>query len=304
MPVGQSVAILLAFLALSAQVALAQTTRKLPARLVDVHLHVWDSLPPSRTFRDSLLAAFRRYHLESAVASGDLAGVRALTALAPGRVLAGVSYGPGIMLPSTEELLGGLRTGRLAVFGEIDAAWLGESLTGPHLAPYWDLVETARVPALVFTGLAPAGTELRACCTHYRATAARLQDVEEVLARHPRLHMDLMQAGWPYRDQTIALMYSFPELYADLGNLAGNPTIPREEFLDYLHALIRAGLGKRLMFGSGLSAEEWSTKIGPVIDAIQTAPFLSEEQRADIFYRNAERFLASPRLERPRRTQH
>ena len=33
----------------------------------------------------------------------------------------------------------------------------------------------------------------------------------------------------------------------------------------------------------------------PIVEAIQAAPFLSEEQRADIFYRNAERFLARPR---------
>ena len=274
---------------------------QLPARLVDVHLHVWDSLPRSRTFRDSLLAAFRRYHLESAVASGDLAEVRALAALAPDRVLAGVSYGPGLTLPTTEDLRSEFHAGRLAVFGEIDAAWLGEPLSGSHLAPYWDLVEAVQVPVAVFTGVAPAGTSFRACCTGYRATAARLQDVEEVLVRHPGLRMDLMQAGWPYREQTIALMHSYPELYADLGNLAGNATISREEFYDYLHALVRTGLGKRLMFGSGLSAQEWAAKIGPIVEEIQAAPFLSEEQRADIFYRNAERFLSRPRLGSPRR---
>lgn len=297
----RSVAVPVVLIALIARIGFALPARKLPARLVDVHLHVWDSLPPSQSFRDSLLAAFRAYHLESAVASGDLAAVRSLSALAPDRVLAGVSYGPGLALPKTEELRDDFREGRLAVFGEIDAAWLGEPLSGSHLAPYWDLVEAVQVPVAVFTGLAPAGTQFRACCTGYRATAARLQDVEEVLVRHPRMRVDLMQAGWPYREQTIALMHSYPELYADLGNLAGNPTIPREEFFDYLHALIRAGLGKRLMFGSGLSAQEWGAKIGPIVEVIQAAPFLSEEQRADIFYRNAERFLASPRPGSPRR---
>jgi predicted TIM-barrel fold metal-dependent hydrolase len=299
MPLPRAIAVLLA---LSAHLALAQPARMLPARLIDVHLHVWDSLPPGRPFRDSLLAAFRTYHVESAVASGDLASVRALAALAPDRVLAGVSYGPGIALPATEQLDADFRAGRLAVFGEIDAAWLGEPLAGPHLAPYWDLVEAVQAPVAVFTGLAPAGTSLRDCCAGYRATAARLEDVEELLVRHPKLRVDLMQAGWPYRERTIALMYSYPGLYADLGNLAGNPSIPREEFLDYLHALVRAGLGKRLMFGSGLSAQEWAARIGPIVEAVQSAPFLSEEQCADIFYRNAERFLARPGLGGARRT--
>jgi len=276
---------------LVARVGGAQPAASRPARLIDVHVHAWDSLPTGRAFRDSLLAAFDAYHLERAIVSGALPPVRAVAALAPDRVLAGVSYGPGIALPTPEVLRSEFRTGHLAVFGEIDAAWLGEPLAGAHLSPYWELSEATQVPVAVFTGLAPAGTSLRPCCTRYRATAARLQDVEEVLARHPKLRVYLMQAGWPYRAETIALMQSYPELYADLGNLVGNPAIPREEFYDYLHALVRAGFGKRLMFGSGLSAQEWAANIASRVEAIQSAPFLSDEERADIFYRNAERFL-------------
>lgn len=287
-------------IALLARVGVAQPAATRPARLIDVHLHVWDALPTDRAFRDSLLAAFDAYHLERAVASGALTPVRTLAALAPDRVLAGVSYGPGLELPTPQVLRGEFRAGRLAVFGEIDAAWLGERLASARLSPYWELSEAAQVPVAVFTGLAPAGTSLRPCCTRYRATAARLQDVEEVLVRYRRLRVYLMQAGWPYRAETVALMQSYPELYADLGNLAGNPAIPREEFHDYLHALMRAGVGRRLMFGSGLSAQEWAANIGPRIEAIQSAPFLSDDQRADIFYRDAERFLRTPASSRPR----
>jgi predicted TIM-barrel fold metal-dependent hydrolase len=284
---------------LLAAASVAQPVQRRPPRLIDVHLHVWDPLPDSRGFGDSLLAAFKAYHLVRAVASGDLASVRGLAALAPDRVRIGVSYGPGLDLPAPDALRSELRAGRVAVFGEVDAAWLGESLTSPRLAPYWELSEAARIPVAVFTGLAPAGTALRRCCGGYRATAARLQDVEALLVRHPTLRVDLMQAGWPYREETVALMYSYPEVYADLGNLAGNPAVPREEFLDYLHALMRAGLGKRLMFGSGLSAQEWAAGIGPIVDAVQEAPFLSDDDRADIFYRNAERFLGGSTLARP-----
>lgn len=285
--------------ALLARVAGAQPAPTLPARLIDMHLHVWESLPAGRAFRDSLLAAFDAYHLERAVASGAMTPVQKLAALAPDRVLAGVSYGPGLDLPTLEALRDEFRAGRLAVFGEVDAAWLGESLASAHLAPYWELSQAAQVPVAVFTGLAPAGTSLRACCTRYRATAAHLQDVEEVLVRYPHLRVYLMQAGWPYKAETVALMQSYPELYADLGNVAGNPAIPREEFHDYLQALMRAGFGKRLMFGSGLSAQEWAANIGPRVDAVLSAPFLSDDERADIFYRNAERFLPAPARSRP-----
>jgi predicted TIM-barrel fold metal-dependent hydrolase len=35
----------------------------------------------------------------------------------------------------------------------------------------------------------------------------------------------------------------------------------------------------------------WPQTIGVAIETIQTAPFLTEEQRRDIFYNNAARFL-------------
>ena len=56
-----------------------------------------------------------------------------------------------------------------------------------------------------------------------------------------------------------------------------------------LQALVRAGLGKRVMFGS--DQMRWPEKIGEAIQAIEQAPFLTEEQKRDILYHNAVRFL-------------
>jgi uncharacterized protein len=65
--------------------------------------------------------------------------------------------------------------------------------------------------------------------------------------------------------------------------------IPRASFYDYLEALVRAGLGKRLMFGS--DQMRWPEKIGEAIAAIEQAPFLTQEQKRDILFHNAARFL-------------
>ena len=53
--------------------------------------------------------------------------------------------------------------------------------------------------------------------------------------------------------------------------------------------LIEAGLGKRLMFGS--DQMRWPEMIGKAIEAIEEADFLTEEQKRDILYNNAVRFL-------------
>ncbi len=65
--------------------------------------------------------------------------------------------------------------------------------------------------------------------------------------------------------------------------------LPREEFHDYLRRLVRAGFGKRLMFGSDQMVWPQTIEIG--IKAIESADFLTAEQKRDIFYNNAARFL-------------
>jgi predicted TIM-barrel fold metal-dependent hydrolase len=60
-------------------------------------------------------------------------------------------------------------------------------------------------------------------------------------------------------------------------------------FYRYVRGLVDAGLAKRLMFGS--DQMEWPETIGLAVDAIESADFLSAEQKRDIFHNNAVRFL-------------
>jgi predicted TIM-barrel fold metal-dependent hydrolase len=94
-------------------------------------------------------------------------------------------------------------------------------------------------------------------------------------------------AGYPYLEGMIALMYRYPQVYADLSTITW--IIPRQEFWRYLKALMDAGLGKRLMWGS--DQMNWPGSIDLAVDAIEEAPFLSEAEKADLFYNNAARFL-------------
>lgn len=83
---------------------------------------------------------------------------------------------------------------------------------------------------------------------HFRSSAGSPLLLEEVLVEHPKLRLFVENAGFPYRDDMIAMMYQYPELYVDVSTITW--VIPREAFYDYLKTMIRAGLGKRIMFGS------------------------------------------------------
>ena len=113
----------------------------------------------------------------------------------------------------------------------------------------------------------------------FRSAAGSPLLLEDVLVRHPKLRLFVENAGYPYRGEMIAMMYQYPQLYADVSTITW--VIPRTAFYDYLEALVRAGLGKRLMFGSDQMV--WPEKIGKGIEAIEQAPFLTAEQKERYF---------------------
>jgi predicted TIM-barrel fold metal-dependent hydrolase len=108
-----------------------------------------------------------------------------------------------------------------------------------------------------------------------------------VLIRHPRLRVYLMHGGAPYLQETKAILAVYPQVYVDLATI--NWILPREEFHSYLHELVLAGFGKRLLFGSDQMV--WPEAIGMAVEGIESATFLTEEEKRDIFYNNAVRFL-------------
>jgi predicted TIM-barrel fold metal-dependent hydrolase len=64
---------------------------------------------------------------------------------------------------------------------------------------------------------------------------------------------------------------------------------PRKQFYSFLQRLIDAGFEKRIMFGSDEMV--WPDAVSAGIDSIESASFLVPEQKRDILYNNAARFL-------------
>jgi uncharacterized protein len=173
------------------------------------------------------------------------------------------------------------------VLGEVTAEYAGLTLSDKPFEPYLALAEGLDVPVCVHTGIGPPGVSYDPSSRRFRARLGNPLGLEEALNRHPRLRVSLMHAGWPYLDDTIALMNVYPQVYADLGSI--NWIFPRPAFHAYLEALMRVGLGSRLMFGS--DQMYWPEAIGMAVEATHAAPFLSEPERRDIFYNNAARFF-------------
>jgi uncharacterized protein len=96
-----------------------------------------------------------------------------------------------------------------------------------------------------------------------------------------------MHAGWPMLDDLLAVMWTHPQVYVDVGIISY--VLPRAAFHDYLRRIVEAGAVKRVMFGSDQMV--YPEAIEMAIQSIEQAPFLTPKQKRDIFYNNAARFL-------------
>lgn len=121
----------------------------------------------------------------------------------------------------------------------------------------------------------------------FRVAAGNPVLLEDVLIKHPGLRLFVENTGYPFLSEMVSIMYQYPNVYGDLSTISW--IIPRPEFHNYLKNLIRAGLGKRIMFGS--DGHGYPVVLDLAIEAINSAEFLSDEQKRDIFYNNAARFL-------------
>ena len=300
-----------------------RTTGKRP--IIDMHLHaitfeeqgIWSETerPPhpvsgkpseAKTDADILrltLEAMDRYNIKLGVISGRLGTVYVWKVKAPDRFLAGAEFSGRPLndttatdpSPTPDALRHEIEAGRLQVMGEISSPYDGVDYDGPELAPYFALAAELKIPVCVHTGLTfPAA--VYTCCPKYRIDKGNPVHLDEVLARNPGLRLYLMHMGDIWQESTLAILHMYPQVYVDVGALVWG-AIPRAQFYTYLENLFAAGFGKRIMFGTDQMV--WPELIGEAIETIESAPFLTDEQKHDIFYNNAARFLGLPELPVP-----
>ena len=180
-----------------------------------------------------------------------------------------------------EKLREEIRAGKYRGIGEVMAQYRGIAPNDPKLAPYFALAEELDVPVLLHMGGLGGRT------SGFRSAPGRPTLLEDVLVKHPKLRIYIENASYPYLDEIVTMMSQYPNVYADLSTITW--LVPRTAFHRYLRALVEYGLGDRLMFGS--DQMNWPEAIDWAVEGIASADFLTPQQKRDIFYNNAARFL-------------
>ena len=245
---------------------------------------IW-SPEDDETLRHGTIAVMRRHNVYG-VLSGSRERVKTWMDAEPGRFLAGYTYQVGNTDLPPEELRAMHAAGQLDVLAEITNQYVGVEPDDPRMSRSgrcwrsW----TSRRASTSAPGRPVSSTWGAA---GYRARLHSPLTLEEVLVRHPRLRLYVMHAGYPMLDDMLAVLYAHPQVYVGIGVIVY--TQPREGFYRYLKAMVDAGFGNRIMFGSDQMV--WPEAIERSIRVIEEAPFLDGQQKRDILYNNAARFL-------------
>ena len=245
---------------------------------------VWSPTTDSALLSQTV-AAMKRLNMYG-VLGGTATRVAAWRAAAPGRFLSGLDFNVAIEPLSVDSVRALHQAGRLDVLAEVTNQYAGAAPDDPRMEPYWQLAEELDIPVGIHVGTGPMGV-IYLGARNYRGRLHSALTLEEVLVRHPKLRVYLGHAGYPMLDDLLTLLYAHPQVHIDIGVIVY--TQPRAAFYRYLQAIVDHGFASRVMFGSDQMV--WPGVIERAVAVIEEAPFLTAQQKRDILYNNAARFL-------------
>lgn len=218
------------------------------------------------------------------VAYGDDEVLRSWAEAAPpGRVIPGIGIDTTQTVEEFRELLS---DGFYKVVAEFAPQYQGMSPSDPVFAPYLSVAEELNIPVGIHMGTGGNGMA-NITQPNYRASLGSPFLLEELLARHPKLKIWVMHAGYPMIDEMIALMGANAYVYVDVAGLIWS--YPQVEVHQYIKRLVQAGFGKRIIYGTDFMM--WPRLFETSMGIIEHAQYLSEEQKRDIMFNNAMRFF-------------
>lgn len=307
--------------------AWAQNTSAEAAPIIDVHMHAMDDAPwatpvcpnqarfeasdpkngpeapfgwsseecspklypaPKGQYMKMVLAEMERLNVRGVV-FGEPDAVKKWQAAAPARVIPGTAFGRvagGDAAKQLKMMEVAFGQDGFKVMGEIGLQYEGISPSDMRVDQYFALAEKLDIPVAIHMGTGGSGRANVAMPT-FRGSMGDPLLLEELLARHPKLRVQVMHAGYPMIDNMLTLLQANSHVYVDIAGLIWS--YPRKEVNRYIERMVDAGFGDRVMYGTDQLA--WPGLMAYSIGLIQNADYLSQDQKRDILYNNAARFL-------------
>ena len=239
-------------------------------------------------YMKAMLAQYEELNV-TAVVMGDPKDVKKWKDAAPSRIIMGTSFdnamgGAGFV--PVDDLRAAFTKGGMQVMGEVGLQYQGMSPSDMSVDKYFALAEELDVPVGIHMGTGGSG-RANIAMPKFRGSMGNPLLLEEVLARHPKLRLWVMHAGYPMIDNLLTLLQANSHVYVDAAGLIWS--YPLKEVHGYIQRIVEAGFEDRVMFGTDQMI--WPKLMATSIGVIEGATYLTPEQKRDILYNNAARFL-------------
>jgi predicted TIM-barrel fold metal-dependent hydrolase len=295
---------LLMTLALCPALLSAQTTGAYRGPIIDVHLHAHTDASLAQRAPNpatgemspktgqehmtrSLQIMKERKVVLGIVSGPSLASLEPWDAVEPDRVMTSISVDDPSQLMKPQDLDRLFREKKVDALGEQAPQYYGYSPSDAVFEAYWEIAVRHGVPVGIHTGGAPPRTPYT-CCPKFRLTLNDPLLLEDLLVKYPTLNVYVMHAGGFFMQNALMLMTMYPHIYVDIGALSWTP-IAGDMLEPFLQEAKRRRLLDRVMFGS--DQMRWPEAIALAIDRVNGLAFLTVEEKQDIFYDNAAKFL-------------
>jgi len=245
-------------------------------------LDPWMPAGSDEELQEEIVGRIKNFNM-SMIAFGDPTIMRNWMKEVPeGRIIPGIS--PGRL--SVEQFRDSLESGFYKVMAEVGPQYQGMSPSDMSLDSYFAVAEELGIPAGIHMGTGGNGMA-NINKPGYRASMGDPFLLEDLLARHPKLKIYVMHAGYPMLEHMIALMGANAYVYVDISGMIWS--YPLDDVNDYIKRMVQAGFGKRIMYGTDFIS--WPRMIETSMGVIEHAQYLSKEQKRDILFNNAARFF-------------
>ena len=240
-------------------------------------------------YMKAMLAQYEELNV-TAVVMGDPKEVQKWKSAAPaGRIITGTSFDAamgGTKFVPLDDLRAAFTTGGIQVMGEVGLQYQGMSPSDMSVDSYFALAEQLDLPVGIHMGTGGSG-RANIGTPKFRGSMGNPLLLEEVLARHLKLRLWIMHAGYPMIDNLLTLLQANSHVYVDVAGLIWS--YPLKEVHGYIQRIVEAGFEDRVMFGTDQMI--WPKLMAASIGVIEGATYLTPEQKRDILYNNAARFL-------------
>ncbi|HZJ36472.1 MAG TPA: amidohydrolase family protein [Gillisia sp.] len=177
------------------------------------------------------------------------------------------------------------QSGNLKSMGESLFNYYGIPPTDKRLEAYWKIAAEFNIPVGIHADTGPPlETINKERNPNYNPDYANPELLKPILKKYPKLKLYLMHYGNEYSDEAIELMKLYPQIYCEIS--AVSMFVPKQVWEPNVKRLYEVGLGDRLMFGS-----DFVGTIRKNIEIIYDLDWLTDNQKRDIYYNNAAKFL-------------